>query len=64
MELVRSLHLCAAKFQFMHSAKHIPGISNTIADALSRFNMQAFRELVPDAEPHPTTPTLPPSTNI
>ena len=64
MELVRSLHLCAAKFQFMHSAKHIPGISNPVADALSRFHMQEFRKLAPGAEPHPTTPIPPPSTNI
>lgn len=64
MVLVRSLHLCAAKYQFMHSAKHIPGISNPIADALSRFKMQEFRRLAPDADPLPTIPTPPPSANI
>ena len=36
------------------SAKHLPGLQNGIADALSRFNMQAFRQLAPQAHAHPT----------
>ena len=64
MELVRSLHLCAAKHNFYHSAKHVPGIDNSVADSLSRFNMQAFRQLVPQADLHPTTQASPPSTSI
>ena len=64
MVLMRTLHFCAAKYQFMHSAKHIPGITNPIADALSRFNMQEFRRLVPGADPYPTTPTPLPLANI
>lgn len=56
MSLVRCLHLCAAKHNFSHTAKHVPGVSNSIADALSRFNMQVFRQLAPEADLLPTTP--------
>lgn len=64
MELVRSLHLCAATFNFYYSAKHVPGIDNSIADSLSRFNMQAFRQLAPQADATPTTQASLPSTSI
>ena len=29
-------------------------VNNQIADALSHFHWQDFRQLVPDAQPHPT----------
>jgi hypothetical protein len=35
-------------------AKHIPGVKNTIADLISRFNTQMFRENAPSAEKLPT----------
>lgn len=35
MYLLRDLLLSAARFSF--SAKHVPGVHNEIADALSRF---------------------------
>ena len=33
---------------------HIPGVRNTHADALSRFNLQVFKAAVPDVDPNPT----------
>ncbi|XP_065182584.1 uncharacterized protein LOC135813415 [Sycon ciliatum] len=49
MDLIRRLFFMCANFGFILSAKHIPGCTNKAADALSRFNMQAFREAVPGA---------------
>ena len=54
MQLLRSLLLSAARHSFSFSARHVPGVNNLIADALSRFRWQDFRQLVPDAQPHPT----------
>ena len=51
MSLLRDLfHICAL-FGFMLSAKHIPGVTNKAADALSRFDLQGFRRAVPTANP-------------
>lgn len=49
MHLMRSLLLLAAHHNFSFSAIHVPGIHNGIADALSRFNWQAFYILAPAA---------------
>lgn len=49
MHLLRNLLLLAARHHFSFSAIHVPGIHNGIADALSRFNWQAFRSLAPSA---------------
>ena len=54
MTLIRALFLKAAKSGFSVSLKHIAGVSNPIADALSRFQDVLFRQLLPDAEPSPT----------
>jgi hypothetical protein len=58
MKLMRKLTFCAASCQFTVHAKHIPGKLNSIADAISRFQMDKFRKLAPDADkepiPHPT----------
>ena len=54
MRLLHSLLLAAALHSFSFSAQHVPGINNQTADALSRFCWQAFRQLVPDAQLHPT----------
>lgn len=53
MHLVRHLLLSAARFQFSFSTLHIPGLCNVVADALSRFNWQAFRQLAPRAAASP-----------
>ncbi|MCG8431274.1 MAG: hypothetical protein MJA29_08895, partial [Candidatus Omnitrophica bacterium] len=53
MKLMRILTMKAANCSFAVFSKHCPGISNSIADSLSRFEFQRFRQLAPDAEPHP-----------
>ena len=53
MYLVRKLLSAAARFSFTFTAQHVPGVHNKVADALSRFNMQEFRRLAPEAQPHP-----------
>ena len=58
MTLIRSLYLIAARFQCFISFKHVYGLHNPIADALSRFQDAKFRELAPAADPQPTP--LPP----
>ena len=40
MDLVRFLVLISMKHDFLVRARHVPGVSNKIADALSRFQMQ------------------------
>ncbi|KAK3098128.1 hypothetical protein FSP39_016419 [Pinctada imbricata] len=54
MKLMRSLTFQSAKCNFIIHAKHIPGVRNDIADALSRFQMDRFRRLAPQAEKDPT----------
>ncbi|XP_032220414.1 uncharacterized protein LOC116603398 [Nematostella vectensis] len=55
MHLLRSLLLVAARQGFSFSAAHVPGVENSVADALSRFNWQAFVTLAPWAAPSPTS---------
>ena len=54
MSLIRPLYLFAAKTGFSISFKHIFGIYNPLADALSRFQMQKFFSLMPEADKTPT----------
>ena len=62
MRLVRALFHIAAKNNFHVLIRHIPGIDNSIADALSRLQLQRFRALAPHAAmlptPIPASPTL------
>ena len=44
---------------FLVRARHVPGVSNEIADALSRFQMPCFWGLAPAADQIPFT--IPPS---
>ncbi len=53
MSLIRRLVICAATNNFDFFAVHIPGEKNSIADALSHFQMDRFRVLAPAAA---TTP--------
>ncbi|CAG2206565.1 unnamed protein product [Mytilus edulis] len=62
MNLVRRLTWCAAKFNFVVHAVHVPGKENNIADALSRYQMKRFRQLAPEASPNPCT--CPPHSEI
>ena len=54
MSLIRPLYLFAAQTGFSVSFKHIYGASNPIADALSRFQMEKFFRLMPQADKTPT----------
>ena len=54
MSLIRPLYLFAATNGFSISFKHIFGKSNPLADALSRFQMQKFFALMPQADKTPT----------
>ncbi|XP_042251963.1 uncharacterized protein LOC121886109 [Thunnus maccoyii] len=54
MQFVRKLTLVSAQHQFIIRALHIPGHKNTIADSLSRFLFQKFRQLAPASNPLPT----------
>ena len=45
VQLVRTLVIRCLELNIHFMAKHIPGIDNGIADALSRFQMSRFRQL-------------------
>ena len=53
MHLLRVSLLAAARHSFSFSAQHIPGVTNSIGDALSHFHWQDFHRLAPEAHPHP-----------
>jgi len=59
MELLRHLFFVCAQHNFAISAVHIAGAANTIADALSRFCMQVFRQHAPQARVVADTAILP-----
>ncbi|XP_006818048.1 uncharacterized protein LOC100369622 [Saccoglossus kowalevskii] len=48
--LLRRLTLTAMKHNFIVLAQFVPGRQNSIADALSRFQLQKFHSLAPEAE--------------
>ena len=54
MALIRKLFIFAARNQFLVSFKHIYGVYNHAADALSRFQVSRFRQVMPDADKQPT----------
>jgi hypothetical protein len=58
MRLVRRLTWCSATGNFLVLAKHLPGRINCISDALSRLQMERFRQLAPEADllPHQCPP--------
>jgi len=53
--LLRSLFLSAARHSFWASVTHVPGRLNSIADALSRSQVQTFRTLAPWLLQNPPT---------
>ena len=60
MHLLRTLFWVCALLNFNISVVHVAGISNPIADALSRSRVQEFRRLAPQARHSPDTlPPLP-----
>ena len=52
--LMRALTLESATHNFFITAQYIPSKENSIADSLSRFQMERFRRLAPHAEDVPT----------
>lgn len=54
MQLLRHLLFAAAHHNFSFSSEHLSGVNNCVADALSRFNWQAFHHLAPMAHHLPT----------
>ena len=53
MALVRLLYFCAVRYSLNVCVVHVPGVCNDIADAVSRFQMDRFRKLAPNANPSP-----------
>ena len=53
MHLLRDLLLSAVPWGFTFTAAHVPGVENKIADAISRFRWQEFRQLAPEAHSSP-----------
>ena len=53
MKLVRAFTLRALRYNILVHARHIPGLDNSIADALSRRQMERFRQLAPEAREFP-----------
>ena len=55
MDLVRKITVQTLICKFTLTSQHVPGIDNTIADALSRFQMAKIHELILYASPQLTT---------
>ncbi|XP_071109378.1 uncharacterized protein [Haliotis cracherodii] len=54
MSLLRRLILQCLRYNIMFKAKYVCSTANTIADALSRFQLKRFREAAPAADQNPT----------
>ena len=54
MDLVRKITVQTLIHNFTLNSKHVPGLNNVIADALSRFQMTRFHQLAPTASSQPT----------
>ena len=52
-DCVRAVTILTLEHNFAFTARHIPGLDNSIADSLSRFQMDRFRHLAPNASPSP-----------
>jgi hypothetical protein len=64
MFLIRKLVLHCLQQNIVFLAKHVKGKDNCIADALSRFQIDKFKQLAPFSKPNPTkiSPQLQPQT--
>jgi len=51
MDLLRPITLFTLQHNFTLTAVHLAGLQNGVADSLSRFQMDRFRELAPEASP-------------
>ena len=50
LKLLQRFMLGCLMFNIVFRARHVPGVNNNIADALSRSQWQRFRGLVPGAD--------------
>ena len=53
MALVRLMYFSAARYNVNVCVVHIDGANNAIADSLSRFQQDRFKQLAPPANPTP-----------
>ena len=53
MDLLRPIVLCTLRHNFTFAAKHVRGLDNGIADSLSRFQLDRFKQLALLASPLP-----------
>ena len=54
MTLLRPLILCCLRHNIFFKARHVPGLQNSRADFTSRFQIDSFKAITPDADPFPT----------
>ena len=54
MVLLRDLVLSCLSYNILFRAQHVPGLQNSQADYISRFQVGSFRELAPEADELPT----------
>ena len=54
MALLRPLILCSLRHNILFKARHVPGLQNSRADFISRFQIDSFKAITPDADPFPT----------
>ena len=54
MHLIRCLFFVLASWDIMLHASHIPGVLNSVADAISRDNILFLFSKVPEVSRHPT----------
>jgi hypothetical protein len=54
MKLVRPMVLLLMSKNIQVRDLHIPGVNNVIAESLSRFQLQRFRDLAPTADQTPS----------
>ena len=55
MVLLRDLVLSCLSYNILFRAQHVPGLQKSQADNISRFQVESFKELAPDADEFPTT---------
>ena len=54
MILARDLVITSIKFNILFRARHIPGVHNSGADYISRFQVEQFKQISADADVLPT----------
>lgn len=54
MILIRDLVLTSLRHNILFRARHIPGVNNTRADLISRFQVDQFKQIAPETDESPT----------